>query len=55
MEFESTLRTITDHLKNGVEIKVRDDKVCLIRADGETIARGGNLKAMLIAAIFVLC
>ena len=44
-----------DYLRNGASVEVRDDKVCLIRADGEIIVEGESLKALLIEAVFVLC
>ena len=49
------LDIIDDHLRNGASIEMRDDRVCLIRADGEVVAKGENLKAMLINAVLILC
>lgn len=49
------LRIIDDYLKNGAKIERQDDYVCLIRADGEIIARGEDLKTLLMEAMFVLC
>lgn len=49
------LRIVDKYLRNGATIEMRDDKVCLIRADGEIVGRGDILQGLLTELIFVLC
>lgn len=44
-----------EHLRNGAEIKMRDDKVCLVRADGKIVGRGNTLQDLFVELIFLLC
>ena len=49
------LRIINDYLRNGASIEVRDDKVCLIRADGEILVDGESLVKFFENCIWTLC